>query len=53
MSNTEKNISLDISVSEVHPQRPEWAKELHDSDDLHCEKDPQNGQNYNAECYVV
>ena len=53
MSNTEGNISPDISRLKGQLPWSEWEKVQDNSYDLCCQKDPQNGQNYNMRCYIV
>ena len=53
MSNTKGNASPDISMLKGQSPRPEWPKEQNKSNDPHDEKDPKNGLNYKAKCYVV
>ena len=49
MSNTEANISPDISVLNLQSPRPEEAQESDNNNDSPCKKDSQNSLNYYAE----
>ena len=54
MSNTEGNTPPDIGMLKIQSPRPEWANDLGNSNDPHCEKVTHTkDQNYNVECYFL